>query len=157
MSAAQLREVVVAQVAAVEQDAPLGRVVEPREQLDDGRLAGAVLADQRQRPRRPADRQVEVAHRPVLGIRVAEADILERRCPTRIGRGNGSAFGRRRDRGPDLEEREQVVEIERLAGDLREAEEQAFEQAPQPQEGAGQEGQVADAELAAHGAPAMSA
>ena len=46
--AAQLGEVVLAQVEAVEQDAPFGRVVEPRQQLDDGGLAGAVLADQRQ-------------------------------------------------------------------------------------------------------------
>ena len=40
-------EVVVAQVVAVEQDAPLGRVVEPRQELHDRGLAGAVLADQR--------------------------------------------------------------------------------------------------------------
>ena len=37
--------------------------------------------------------------------------------------------------------------------DLREADQQAFEQLPQPAEAAGEEGQVADGEIAAHRAP----
>ncbi len=48
MLRAQLFEVVFAEVVAVEQDAALVRVVEPRQQLDQRGLAGAVLAHQRQ-------------------------------------------------------------------------------------------------------------
>ena len=48
MLRAQLVEVVLAEVVAVEQDAALVRIVEPGEQLDQRRLARAVLADQRQ-------------------------------------------------------------------------------------------------------------
>ena len=46
-AAAQLVEVVVAQVVAVEQDAALVGVVEPGQELHQGGLAGAVLAHQR--------------------------------------------------------------------------------------------------------------
>ena len=74
---AQREEVVFAQVVAVEQDAALVRVVEPREQLDQRGLAGAVLADQREDL---AGAQVErqPAHRPALGAGIAKADVLER-------------------------------------------------------------------------------
>ena len=44
--AMEIFELVVAEVHAVEQDLPFGRVVETRDQLDDGGLALAVLADQ---------------------------------------------------------------------------------------------------------------
>ena len=44
--AAQVVEVVLAQVDAVEQDAAAGRVVEPRQQFHERGLSGAVLADQ---------------------------------------------------------------------------------------------------------------
>ena len=53
----------------------------------------------------------------------------------------------------DLEEREQVVEVERLAGDGREARQQPFEKIAQPAERAGEERQVADGELAGQRAP----
>ena len=116
---AQRDQVVLAQVVAVEQDAALVGVVEPREQLDERGLAGAVLADERQHLA-GVQRERQVAHRPALGAGIAEADVLE-----------GEAFADRRRERPrirrrhdlrlDLEEREQVVEIERLSGDLREA------------------------------------
>ena len=48
MLARSAGEVVLAEVVAVEQDAALVGVVEPRQQLDQGGLAGAVLAHQRQ-------------------------------------------------------------------------------------------------------------
>ena len=41
-------EVVLAQIVAVEQDAAFVGIVEARQQLDERRLAGAVLADERQ-------------------------------------------------------------------------------------------------------------
>ncbi len=73
--------------------------------------------------------------------------------PSRIGAGNGTRVRRRDDLGLDLEEREQVVEVERLPRDLREADQQAFEQVAQAPEGAGEERQVADGEVAAQRAP----
>ena len=60
---------------AVEQDPPLRRIVKPRDQVGDRRLAGAAAADQRDdRPAGHGD--VEVAHhRPALAI--LELDVLE--------------------------------------------------------------------------------
>ncbi len=43
----QIGKIVFAQIDAIEQDLPLGRIVEPRNQLDDGGFALAVFADQR--------------------------------------------------------------------------------------------------------------
>ena len=45
--AAKAIEVVVAQLVAIQQDPAFVRVVQPRQQLDQRRLAGAVLADER--------------------------------------------------------------------------------------------------------------
>ena len=75
---AQRDEVVLAQVVAVEQDAALVGVVEAREQLHERRLAGAVLADQRQHFARAQRRSsgARTAQRSAPGI--AEADVLER-------------------------------------------------------------------------------
>ena len=53
----------------------------------------------------------------------------------------------------DLEEREQIVEVERLAGDGRKAGQEPFEKIAQPAKRAGQERQVADGELAGQRAP----
>ena len=75
-AAAQRVEVVVAQVVAVEQDAALVGVVEPRQQLHQRGLAGAVLADQRHHLAR-LQGEAEMAHRPALGAGIDEADILE--------------------------------------------------------------------------------
>ena len=66
----------VAEIVAVDRDPALGRVVEAREELRDRRLAGACLADERDRRAR---RDVEVE--PVQHLRelrpVPEADALE--------------------------------------------------------------------------------
>ncbi len=130
--AAQRGEVVIAQVAAVEQDPALVRVVEPRQELDQRRLAGAVLADQRQHLAGP-QLEGEVAHRPALGPRVAEADVFEDEALADRLR-EGQRIGRRGDLRREVEEREEVVEIERLAGDLREADQQPFEEVAQAAE-----------------------
>ena len=90
MLARSANEVVLAQVVAVEQDAALVGVVEARQQLDQRGLAGAVLADQRQHLA-GVQREGQVAHRPALGARIAEADVLEREA-LRIGTGNGRGF-----------------------------------------------------------------
>ena len=45
--AMQVLDAVLAQVDAIEQNAPLGRIVEARQELDDGGLALPVLADER--------------------------------------------------------------------------------------------------------------
>ena len=75
-AAAQLVRVPVAQIAPVEQHAALGRVVEAREQLDERRLAGAVLADERE-ALAPRHEEIDAAQRPAFGVGVAEADVLE--------------------------------------------------------------------------------
>ena len=93
-----------------------------------------------------------MAHRPALRARVAEAHVLERE-PFADGDGHRPRIRRGDDLGLDLEEREEVVEVEGLARHLREADEEPLEQVAQPAERAGQEGEVADREVAAQRAP----
>ena len=88
---AQIFEVIVAQVAAVEQDATLVGFVQPRQQLHQRGLAGAVLADQRQQ-RRPAAVRSPMAQCPAFRVGIAEADVLEHEARA-IGRGTGTASG----------------------------------------------------------------
>ncbi len=79
-------------------------------------------------------------------------DVLEREA--RLNRRGERARARRRDDlGLHLEEREQVVQIQRLSGHLREPGEQAFEQRAQSPERAGQKREVADGEVAPQRAP----
>ena len=73
---AQLLEIVFAQIMAIEQDAAFVRVVEPRQQLDQCRLAGAVLADEREHFA-GLQRERKLAHGPALGARITETDVLE--------------------------------------------------------------------------------
>ena len=68
MLARSASEVVLAQVVAVEQDPPLVGVVEPRQELHERRLAGAVLAHEGQHLAR-VQGEAQVAHRPALGAR----------------------------------------------------------------------------------------
>jgi hypothetical protein len=74
-AAAQRPGVPVAHVTTVDQDAPLGRLVEPGEQLHQGGLARAVLPDERQALSR-GDGQRDVPQGPRLLAGVTEADVL---------------------------------------------------------------------------------
>ena len=85
----QAGQVVLAQVHAVEQHLPLRRVVQPREQLDQRRLAGAVQADQRD-ALAGLDVQVDVAQHIDVGAGVAERDVPELDALA-DGRGRGQA------------------------------------------------------------------
>ena len=100
----------------------------------------------------PARRwNAEVAQDPPLRAGIAEADALEREAlADRLG--ERQRLGGRHDAGRDLEEREEVVEVERLPGDGREAREQPFEERAEAAERAGEEREVADREVAADGA-----
>src|SRR5205823_11745793 len=118
-----------AQVVAVEKDAALVGIIEARDELHERGLARAVLAHEREHLAR-AQREREVAHRPMLGPRIAEADVLEREpLANRIRK--RARIRRRGDLGLDLEEREEVVQIERLARDRREAAEEILEEVSQ--------------------------
>src|SRR5262249_16349760 len=65
----------LAQVVAVDQDVSFGRVIEPRDELRERRLARAGFADKRDRlPWR--DRQVYVAER-VLPVAIPERHVVE--------------------------------------------------------------------------------
>src|SRR5690606_27553750 len=98
-----------------------------------------------------AEVEREVAEDPPIGAGIAEAYALEREpLADRLGE-RARVLGRGHLRR-DLEEREEVVEVERLPGDGREAGEEPFEQAPQAAERAGEEREVADREVAARGA-----
>jgi hypothetical protein len=115
---AQLGQVVLAEVVPVEQDAPLVRIVEARQQLDERRLAGAVLADQAS--------TIAVCsakcsgHRPRFGARVDEAGRPRSGALADRAEGRTRVLGRV-DIGLDREEGEQVVEVERFSRRRREA------------------------------------
>lgn len=72
---AQRLELDVGDVLAIDEDAPRGRVVEPEEQPEDGRLAAAGRPDERYLLAR-RDREGDVAEDRALGV-VPEVDILE--------------------------------------------------------------------------------
>ena len=74
------------------------------------------------------DGEVEIAHGPALGAGIAEADILEDDALPERHRERLRAW-RLDDGRLDVEEGEQVVEIERLAGDLGEADQDLLEEA----------------------------
>ena len=90
---ARRASVPVAKVAAVEEDATLGRLVEARQELDERRLARAVLADERE-ALALRDREVDVPERPRLLARVAKADVLEDDAACGPAAGAGAARGR---------------------------------------------------------------
>src|SRR5690606_30762413 len=94
----------------------------------------------------------EMAYRPALRARIAETDVLEAKPFADRVRERQRIRGRT-DLRFDLEEREQVVEIQRLAGGLRETDQQVLEQVAQAPERTGEKREVADAEIAAHRAP----
>src|SRR4029078_11477145 len=76
----QLVEVVLAQVVSVEEDAALVRVVQAREQLDQGGLSGAVLAHEREHLT-GVQGKGEVAEGEPPRARAAEADALDSEGP----------------------------------------------------------------------------
>src|SRR5437879_13599143 len=87
----QFGKIVIAQVAAIEQDTALGWVIEPRQKFDDRCLARAILADQRQHLSR-SNFEVEMAHRPAFGAGIAKADVLEDEAqPECVGEGKRCA------------------------------------------------------------------
>src|SRR5690606_35504296 len=109
-------QVVVAQVAAVQQNAAFHRVVEPRQQLHQGGFASTVFADQRQYFTSP-QLEIQASQRPFVRIRIAEADILEHEAgPDRSRERRG--IQRRDDLRLRGEKLQQVVQIEGLSGEL---------------------------------------
>ena len=100
----------VPQVVPVDRDAPARRVVEPREQLHDGRLARAGVPDERDcRPRRHRERDA-VEHLGPAG-RIREAHVLERHVAA--DRRQVAGVGRIGERRLGVEHREDVVERRR--------------------------------------------
>ena len=107
--AAQRRLRDLAEVGPVDRDPALARVVEAREQLRDGRLARARVADERDgRPRR--DVEVEVVE-DVRQLSVAEADVLE--ADVAPDRGQLTCVGRIDDLRLLVEHRRDPVERRR--------------------------------------------
>ena len=87
--------VMLAGVDAVDRDPPAVELVEPHQQVDEGRLAGARSARRSPRCRRLGD-EVQVVDERLVGL-VAERDVLER---DRAAASRGSRM--RRDRIGDL-------------------------------------------------------
>src|SRR2546425_11838683 len=75
-AAAQAVQIVLAQVHAIEQDAPFVGVVQPRQQLHQRRLPRPILAHQCDALAR-LEQEPEMAHGPAVRPGVAEADALE--------------------------------------------------------------------------------
>src|SRR5437870_10277210 len=66
----------IAEVAAVEEDAAFGRLVETRDELHERRLARAVLPDEREALTARQEER-DVAEHPLLRARILEAHVLE--------------------------------------------------------------------------------
>jgi len=81
-AAAPAADRVLGKVAPVDGDPPALRLVEPREELDERRLAGAVQPDDRERAS-GLDRQVELAQHGGATVAVGEAHALEADLPAR--------------------------------------------------------------------------
>src|SRR5437868_8288356 len=109
------REIVVAQITAVEKNAALGWIVQATEQLDERRFAGAVEPNESNALSRP-EGQRNMPNGPPITTRIGESDVLEHEAVA-----NRAWHGRRPGASPDrrlhLEEREQILEVERLLGD----------------------------------------
>ncbi len=84
-----LRRVVRADIPTVDQDLTFGRVVEPPQQLDHGRFAGAIATDQRNRlARLDGEREIaqgELLPSGILVTDIAELDSLAKRNADRYG------------------------------------------------------------------------
>ena len=72
----QIGQVVFAEVNAIKKNAAFARIVETCDQLDDGGLALAVLADQRD-ALSGAKGEIEVIENVPVGARISEGDIAE--------------------------------------------------------------------------------
>ena len=83
----QLRE-----VAAVEQDLPLGGRIEAEDEIDQGGLAAARGADEGS-PGAGGDRQVDVPHRPAGGASMPQADVDQVDVPGERRRGPARPIG----------------------------------------------------------------
>src|SRR5690606_26151097 len=73
---AQLEERPCTEVFAVEENASFGRFVESGEQLDERRLPGPVVSDERH-ALTLRDEEAQVSQRPLLLSGIAEADVIE--------------------------------------------------------------------------------
>src|SRR5205085_4271438 len=124
--AAQRPQVVFAQVAAIEQDAPFGRIVEPRHQFGQRRLARAVFTNKRDAlARRQAE--ADVAHGPAVAARILKADVLKDEALAYRLR-HRQSIHRRRDGWLHLEKVEEVFQVKRLLRDVACAHQQALNQ-----------------------------
>ena len=139
-------EVVLAQVVAVEQDAALVGIVEPREQLHERRLARAVLADERQHLAR-VQGEAQVAHRPALGARDSGSPTSSKR-EALARSATGTAAGSAARRSPARSRRTRRGRRGRAPGPAtcEKPISRSFEQVAQAPERAGQEREVADGE-----------
>src|SRR6185437_6819822 len=104
----QIFKRVVPQIDAIQQNLPLRRIVQPRNQLHHSRLALAVLADQRN-PLSRRKREVEVVEYGTIRSRIGKRDIAKlKTAPYRHW--HLLAIGIRVDRRLHLEERDQIGE-----------------------------------------------
>src|SRR3954471_12504050 len=147
--AADRGEIVVAKIAAVEEDPALGRIVQPTQELHERRLPGAVQSDEGDALARP-QLEVDVPNGPPLAPGIREADVLEDEALRDWSRHRRRTRSRG-DRRLHLEEGEEVLEVQRLLGDRAHTEEQVLNRAAAAREGAGEEGQRADGDRARNG------
>ncbi len=91
-------EIEVAQVDAVDLDRPVDRVVQPAQQLRQGRLAGSVLADDRQRAA-GGDGEVEPLEHVGTRAGIGERDVSEVDVGSREPGGGSCAVRQRADGG----------------------------------------------------------
>ena len=141
----RLSHVVLPEIHPVEQDPALGRVVEPRQELDQRGLARAVLAHERDPLARERARSRARAP-PTARSRDTGTPRPRTRIPSGSAPAPGGSSGSRRMLGSISRKREQVVQVEALLEDLGQREQHPLDQVAALPERPGEEGQHADRE-----------
>src|SRR5262245_26761234 len=119
-------EVIVAQVAAIQQDAPFGGVVKPRQQLGQRRFAGAILTHHGQ-PLPGTQPETDVPDGPPFGTWIAKAHIFKDESFLYRNRNLGRARSRDEDR-LGIQKVEQVFEVEALLANIARSGKQPLDQ-----------------------------
>src|SRR5579883_271936 len=138
----QILQVVLTQIHAIQQNLPGGGIIEPRQELDEGSLALAVLTHQRHAFAR-CDAEVEVAQHQTLRLRIPKAHLAEfESVADRAWRGQGPRDTP--DPRPNREELHQVGEKESLVGDAGEGGKQELKLAVGTSQRASQKRELSD-------------
>src|SRR5262249_47130078 len=136
--------IVLAQIDAIQQDAPLRRIVESCQQLGQRRLSGTILADECD-PLSRAQPEAYVPDRPSFAAGILETHVFEHETVANRPR-HGPGAGFRVDGGTHIEKVEKVLQVQALLINVAGAQQQPLYQPAGALEGTRQERERAQAD-----------